>query len=368
MFDVRRSRPTLDPALAAGLSAAAGALARLDEALAGHPLRSAFLYRARLEAVRRQAAVDGHAIDPWHLAAVLEGLRLRMDGALGLVDRGGIIDAARVAFELHQWITAPDFDQEGEVRRAEAHLTNFLTKGPPLLATAHGLHAWLDAGETRPPIRAALIRFWTRHRMLTVPVPLTGTAALRAETPFGANWPSEFLQALAREAEGFRELLRDQERAWLSARGRVAGRRRDSHVIAAVDLLAATPLVSATSLAGALGIAVKTAIRLLDGLLEHGVIVEVTHRSKRRLFGLKHLAPLGEAVRPPYRPMPGRGRGRPLVPVAANDAPLPSMPPVTPIERRLFDYSDLEHAIAHLELTTRQTRQSLDLLLGTLRR
>jgi hypothetical protein len=29
--------------------------------------------------VRRQAAVDGHAIDPWHLAAVLEGLRLRMD-------------------------------------------------------------------------------------------------------------------------------------------------------------------------------------------------------------------------------------------------------------------------------------------------
>jgi hypothetical protein len=204
--------------------------------------------------------------------------------------------------------------------------------------------------------------------MLTVPVPLTGTAALRADTPFGAGWPPEFLHALSREAEGFRELLRDQERAWLSARGRVAGRRRDSHVIAAVDLLAATPLVSATSLAGALGVAVKTAIRLLDGLLEDGVVVEVTHRSKRRLFGLKHLAPLRETVRPPYRPMPGRSRGRPLVPLAAEDAPLPLMPPVTPIERRAFDYSDLEQAIAHLELAARQTRQSLDVLLGRVRR
>ena len=34
-------------------------------------------------AVRRQAAVDGQQlIDPWHLAAVLEGFRLRMDDRL----------------------------------------------------------------------------------------------------------------------------------------------------------------------------------------------------------------------------------------------------------------------------------------------
>jgi hypothetical protein len=43
---------------------------REDQALALHPLLPAFLYRTRLEAVR-QAAVDGTAIDPWHLAAVL---------------------------------------------------------------------------------------------------------------------------------------------------------------------------------------------------------------------------------------------------------------------------------------------------------
>jgi hypothetical protein len=98
VFDVRLSRSTLDPALAAGLSVAAGALVRLDEASAATGL----LLPRPARAVRRQAAVDGHAIDPWHRAAALEGPRLRMDGALGLVDRGGIIDAARVAFELHQ--------------------------------------------------------------------------------------------------------------------------------------------------------------------------------------------------------------------------------------------------------------------------
>jgi hypothetical protein len=132
-----------------------------------------------------------------------------------------------------------------------------VTNGAPqLLAAANGLHAWLDAGETRPPIRAALIRFWAGHRLLAAPVPLTGAAALRAETPFGADWPAEFLQALAHEAEDARQLLRALERAWFAARSRMAGHRRDSHVAAAVDLLAATPLLFATSLAGALGIAV----------------------------------------------------------------------------------------------------------------
>ena len=136
--------PPLDPALAGALACAAGAFARLDQALAGHPLLPAFLHRARLDAVRRQAAVDGQAIDPWHLAAVLEGFRLRMDGALRIIDRGAILAAARHALDLHQWLVAPDFDQEGEVRRAEQVLAAAAASGAtPLLAAATGLHAWL---------------------------------------------------------------------------------------------------------------------------------------------------------------------------------------------------------------------------------
>lgn len=290
-----------DPAMADALAAAAGAIGRLDEALAFHPLERAFLHRARLDAVRRQAAVDGRLIDPWQLAAVLEGLRLRMDGELRIIDHGETLDAARHALTLHQWMVEPDFDQEGEVQRAARHLAGFVHDGgSPLLAAAEGMHAWLESNGTRPPIRAALIRFWGRHQLLRVPVPLTGAAALRAETPRApAAWTLEFLRGLAAEATDARQLLRELERAWFEARASVAGRRRDSRVIAVVDLMAAVPLVSATTLARALSLAVKTAIGLLDSLVAAGVAVEVTHRAKRRMFGLRGLAPLKDAVRPP---------------------------------------------------------------------
>ena len=138
------SHRPLDPALAGTLARAAGAFARLDQALAGHPLLPAFLHRVRLDAVRHQAAADGQAIDPWHLAAVLEGLRLRMDGALRIIDRGAILAAARHALDLHQWLVAPDFDQEGEIQRAEQVLAAAAASGTTsLLAAATGLHAWL---------------------------------------------------------------------------------------------------------------------------------------------------------------------------------------------------------------------------------
>jgi hypothetical protein len=84
-----RTEPDDPMVLAGALAGAAAAIARLDQALAGHPLAQAFLYRARLDAVRRQAAVDGQLIDPWHLAATIEGLRLRlrMDPYLRIIDR-----------------------------------------------------------------------------------------------------------------------------------------------------------------------------------------------------------------------------------------------------------------------------------------
>lgn len=357
----------IDPASAAALVAAAAAIARLDEALAGHPLRPALLYRSRLDAVRRQAAVDGRLIDPWHLAAVREGLRLRMDGALRLVDRGAILDAARHAFTLHQWLTAPDAGQEREIERAAAQLARFdAVCGTPLLAAAEGAQVWLAAGGGRPPLRAALVRHWTRHRLLALPVPLTGAAALRAEmpadaAPWAAPWAAAFLRALAEEAADARQMLADLERAWIAARRKVAGRRRDSHAAAAVDLLAAVPLLSATSLAGILGVAVKTGIRLLDALVAEEIAVEVTHRAKRRLFGLAGMAPLRAVVRPPYRPEPGRGRGRP--PHRAAEVPaadLPPLPPFSPLERRGFDYGDLEAGLAQLDATLRRTRRALD--------
>jgi hypothetical protein len=350
------------PGLFVALERAAGAFARLDQALADHPLRAAFLYRVRLEAVRRQAAVDGHGIDPWHLAATIEGLRLRMDHALGVVDRGAVFDAARTAFRLHQWITAPDADQEDAVRAAERHLA-----APPLsgalLAAATRTHAWLWAGGTRAPIRAALIRFWVRQRLLHAPVPLTGPRAFAAEAPAAlADWGPAFLDALADEARDYHLLLAGLERGGLAARARVAGRRSTSRAAAAVDVLAAAPLISATMLAGAIGMSVKGASELLDDFVAEGVAVEMTHRSARRLFGLHGLAPLREATAPPRRPVPGRGRGRPPIVAEPGESEVPpvALPPVGRRQRPLVDYAALEAAMAQCDQAIRSARRRLD--------
>ena len=357
-----RAEPPDPMALASALADAAAGIARLDQALAGHPLAQAFLYRVRLEAVRRMAAVDGQLIDPWHLAATIEGLRLRMDPYLRIIDRGEILERARAALTLHQWLVEPDFDQEGEVQRAAAMLAMQPASLPPLIAAAQGFREWIEMGETRPAMRAAMIRFWCQRQLLRLPVPLTGAAALRSEQSWDRDdWLPAFLRALAREAADGLDLLYTMERGWFEARCGIAGRRKDSHVAAVVDLLAAAPVLSATTLARILGIAVKNAIRILDELVAAEIAIEVTHRSKRRLFGLKGLAPLREVVRPPYRPNPNRGPGRPRQPSEAEEAEIapPPLPPLTPIECRAFDYTALEEAMAHLDAVVRQTRVAL---------
>ena len=83
--------------------------------------------------------------------------------------------------------------------------------------------------------------------------------------------------------------------------------------------------------------------------------------SKRRLFGLTGLAPLRDVVRPPYRPEPGRGRGRPPL-VAEAAITVPALPPVPPLDRQPFDYSDLAHWMTQMDQTIRQARRTLDRL------
>src|SRR5690348_5816816 len=187
MLDLLLPRPApaaLAPELAAALARAAAAFARLDQAAASHPLCPALLYRIRLEAVRWQAAADGLAIDPWHLAASLEGLRFRMDHALRVIDRGVIFEAARHALDQYQWLVTPDFDQEGAVQAAEKLLA--MQSSTSLLAAAAGLRQWIEGGGARPPLRAALVRFWVRQRVLRLPLPLTGARALQADVPWDA--------------------------------------------------------------------------------------------------------------------------------------------------------------------------------------
>jgi hypothetical protein len=335
--------------LAGALEQAAAAIARLDALAAGHPLLSAWLWRTRLDAVRRHAACDGRAIDPWHLAAMIEGVRFRTDRAAAIIDRGAIFEAARHAFQLWGWLTRPDAEQPEAIERAAAALS--ASRSPsPLLAAGKAVRLWLDQGGERPPLRAALSLHWQRCGLTHVRMPLlTGAKAFGGETPRQIDaWVAEFLAALAEEAEADIALLRLLERQWFAARTAIRGRRRDSHAAAAVDILAAAPIVSATSLARDLDIAVKNAATLLDGFVTRGIAIEVTHRSKRRLFGLKHLAPLRAEAALPRRVLRRRahlaGPGSGADDADPPDTPSPVLEPLqlTPLDRKEFEFSDLD--------------------------
>jgi hypothetical protein len=89
----------------------------------------------------------------------------------------------------------------------------------------------------------------------------------------------------------------------------------------------------------------------------------------RCLFGLKALGEeVRKAVRPPYRPAPGRGPGRPPLIVAESDAaPVPPLPALDPVPQLFLaiDYSGLAQAIAHAEQVIRSTRNTLKRLRHT---
>jgi len=363
--------------LAAALEHAAASIARLDTRLAGHPLAPAWLWRIRLEAVRRHAAADGLLIDPWHLAAIIEGVRFRMDRGVAMIDRGAIFAAARHAIGLWRWFVRPDAEQTGAIGCAAAALST-TELASPLLGAALAVHDWLARGGERPPLRAALAGYWQERRLLCFPCPLlTGATALGGETPSDfAGWAIHFLEALAEEAQAGTELLRLLEREWVAARYAVRARRRDSHAAAGIDIMAASPVISASSLAGSLGVAVKNAAALLEGFVAQGIALEVTHRSKRRLYGLKHLTPLREEAAPPKRPTPGRGRGRPPRgapgPVIATrysesftSSHVPERPALSPLERQEFDFTDLDSLMRQTDLAIRRAKAALDqLVLG----
>jgi hypothetical protein len=361
--------------LAGELERAAIAIARLDTMLSGHPLAPAWLWRIRLEAVRRQAMAHGLAIDPRHLAATIEGVRFRMDRGVEMIDRGAIFAAARHALGLWRWFVHPDPAQLQAIERAAATLS--ATDRPSaLLGAGLGVHAWLDGGGERPALRAALAIHWQRRGLMRLACPLlTGAKALGGDAPWQLEpWTLRFLTAVAEEAKAGSELLRVLEREWVAARSAVRDRRRDSRAAAAVDIMAAAPVISATSLAASLGMAIKNASALLEAFVERGIAIEVTHRSKRRLYGLKHLAPLREEAAPPRRPMAGHGRGRPprgasgtVITTKYSDAyravPLQAdRPALSPLERQEFDFTDLDNWMRQADQAIRRAKMVLDQL------
>ena len=127
--------------------------------------------------------------------------------------------------------------------------------------------------------------------------------------------------------------------------------------------------MSATTLAASLGIAQKNAGRLLESFTILGIAVEVTHRSKRRLYGLKHLAPLRETTAPTrVRPPVPRGRGRPREITSVSDEAIPPppatrialSPPLPRVALDAFEFAELDDWMAAAEEAIRRAQLAVD--------
>ena len=111
------------------------------------------------------AACDGGAIDPWHLAAMIEGVRLPHGSRHGDHRawrdlRGGAPCARAVAGGVRAARRRPRDASDRAGRRPG--LSESGHSAPSLLGAALGIRAWLDRGGDRPPLRAALALHWQR--------------------------------------------------------------------------------------------------------------------------------------------------------------------------------------------------------------
>ncbi|MGF7213179.1 hypothetical protein GGE65_007815 [Skermanella aerolata] len=361
------------------LEDAAVAVGRLDAALAGNPLRRAWISWSELDTARRHAGADGRKVDLFRLAAHLHGLPLRLGDTASALERGREIAGLNYAIELRSWMAAPDSEQQRVRDIALDSLRDCRVGQPALVATAQGMLAWLAGQGSRPAIRAA-VPLYLRDRgiMIHTLAAVTGGNALRTGPDDPDGFTVRFLDAVRREAADGRDLLLTMEREWRQARFRVdhrAGARSNSRLPAAVDLLAASPLLSITALAEALGCSVEGASRMLDALVQLEVAAEVTGRTgrgARRLYGLKRLLPIRAETTAVQRRARGGPRGRPkrvlTAPFAelADDAGAAEAPPdaesaePTRLTAVSFDFDALDRLIAAADERTRGVRRLLD--------
>ncbi len=334
--------------VASALTRTALAFGALDQQQRRHPLREAVLFRARLEAARQCAAVDGFLIDPWQLAASLEGLRPHIRGQ-DVYERGSEVDALRYAFEQYQWLARASASQEDRIAEVLSRAALPVGRLGVLWGSALAFREWIEAGQARAPFRGALVRLWQKEGVFGGLYPVTGAAAFRASSSWDERrWIPAWLDALEREAAGIKDMVHTLERSWWDARAQAGDQRRNSKAALAIDIIAAHPVISATTLAARLSVSVQAACVLLERFVARGLVVDVTGRSARRLFALKDLAPFREAAGVREKPVPGRKRGRP----ALGEGAAPVDRDVTsveetfqPLPRWQPDFSELEAAM-----------------------
>ncbi|NYZ17935.1 hypothetical protein HL658_35800 [Azospirillum sp. RWY-5-1] len=314
---------------------AAFALGGLSAALeaAAEPVRQGWEHRMRV----RAAVGDG---DGRLLEARLAGLPI--DARLRL-DRGALARA-----EARYRLSAG-----GEETAADAALRG--AGGAGLAGIAAAAHGWLVGGGDGDALPAAVPRALAYAFGGSEPAGVVGVTALAAEGEGREAFVRRFLRAAAVQAAAGREALAalaaaraeavrrlmerartppaaDGEAADLAAlleeEPRPPPRRRraprsDSRALAAIDRVTVRPM-GAAALAAALGLTVRGASALADGLVAVGALADLSPLKGRRCYALPDRVGLTDALHPPAEPVP--------VPPLPRSPSGPEPDPVPPLD------------------------------------
>ena len=128
-----------------------------------------------------------------------------------------------------------------------------------------------------------------------------------------SDWLKSALEDLAKEAHQshrrLMELMR-QHQTW-HARLADAGLRRHARAPKALDLLAATPVLSIGLVARHAGCSHVAAGKIIERLVEHGILIEQTSRSRHKIFIAGDLPSIDPRLRPTLiTPLPSVNRRR----------------------------------------------------------
>ncbi|MGI9508725.1 MAG: hypothetical protein ACR2QJ_05175 [Geminicoccaceae bacterium] len=153
-------------------------------------------------------------------------------------------------------------------------------------------------------------------------LPLGMSAASPEAKPL-SDWLTSGLDDLAKEAhQSHRRLaeLTRQQRAWHGALIK-EGLRKHARAPRALDLLAATPVLSIGLVAAHLGCSHVAAGKIIERLVDLGILIAATTRSRHKIFVAGDLPAKGRAEADPERPLV-RSEPLPLVDVDAVSATL----------------------------------------------
>lgn len=320
------------------LERAAFALGQLHEVNRRSPIYRGLHWRECILGAAHHAALDNAAINPIHLIALLNGLRLNKRQ---FIKDYGHLQKAIVRFDLlyiEKDTSYGDLPSRELLWDRDDVIDHFFNTGKTgLLDTAQFLWDIMKDGIKGQSIGLESIRAAVPY-MLQVNVenppflPICGAKAFSLETNQFNYWRKLWLSAIRKEVSGILTRQNRLYRNWYNARTNLPGIRKSDTIYRSIDALALAGLISPTRLKDTLGVSLKRAGNILEELVTLDVAVEVTKRRTHKLYGFREF---DEIILETTGPITKWKRGRPFIPPEPNKPKLES--DLTPLPKHKND-------------------------------